>query len=340
MSFLWIELLWLLALVPVLILVYILIQRRRQKYALRYSSLTLVKDALGHGPGLRRHIPPALFIFGLAAMIFALARPVATVVLPSQQGTVILTVDVSGSMRADDLKPSRLEAAKAAARTFVEKQPRNVRIGVVSFSDSAAVVQSPTTDREAVLAAINRLNIQRRTAIGSAILTALDAIFEEPGTTPKPAPSPRDPLALPTATPTPAPVLPGSYTSAIIVLLSDGQSNTGPNPLDVVGQAADRGVRIYTVGVGNPAGTILRTEGFSIRVRLDEETLKRIAGQTDGQYFKADTETDLHNIYENLSTHLVLKPEQTELTAWFTGFATLVLLVAGALSLLWFHRLP
>jgi Ca-activated chloride channel family protein len=338
MSFLWPNMLWLLLLVPVLIFVYILRQRRRQKYAVRYASLSLVRDALGRGPGIRRHIPPILLLIGLTVMLFAIARPVATIILPSQQGTVILTIDVSGSMRASDLIPNRLEAAKAAARLFVEKQPRNVRIGVVSFSDVAAIVQAPTTDREAVLAAINRLSTQRRTAIGSGILTSLDAIFEEPGTTP--TPFSRDSPLLSEPPPTTAIAPPGSYTAAVIVLLSDGVSNTGPSPLDVVDQASNRGVRVYTVGVGSIGGTVLRVEGYSVRVQLDEATLKSIAVSTGASYFKAETETDLSNIYENLSTHLVFKPEQTELTAWFTGFAIVLLLIAGTLSLLWFNRLP
>ena len=338
MSFLWTEMLWLLLLVPVLVIAYILAQRRRQKYALRYSSLSLIKEALGHGPGIRRHIPPILFLIGLTTMIVALARPVATVMLPSQQGTAILTLDVSGSMRANDLEPSRLEAAKSAARLFVEKQPRNVRIGVVSFSDNAAIVQAPTTDREAVIAAINRLTVQRRTAIGSGIITSLNAIFEEPGATP--TPFRRDSLPLSEPTPTSAPLQRGTYAPAVVVLLSDGVSNTGPPPLEAVEQASNRGVRVYTVGVGSPQGTILRVEGYSIRVRLDEETLKRIAEKTDGSYFKADSETDLRNIYENLSTRLVFEAEQTELTAGFTGLAAVLLLIAGTLSLLWFNRLP
>lgn len=338
MTFLWFEMLWAMLVVPALIIAYILVQRRRRKYALRYASLSLVKEALGRGPGIRRHIPPALFLMGMAAMIFALARPAATIILPSQQATVILTLDVSGSMRAEDLKPNRIEAAKSAARAFVAKQPRNVRIGVVSFSNNASIVQAPTIDREAVLAAINRLAMQRSTAIGSGILTSLDAIFEEPGA--KPTPSSRDPLTLaePTAIPTPMPR--GAYAPAIVVLLSDGQSNTGPPPLQVVKQAANRGVRVYTVGMGSPEGTVLSFEGRSVRVRLDEETLKRIAEETDASYFRADSETDLRQIYENLSTQLVFKAEQTELTAGFTGLATVFLLVAGTLSLLWFNRLP
>lgn len=338
MSFLWTEMLWLLLLVPLLVVAYILIQRRRRKYALRYASLSLVKEALGRGPGMRRHIPPILFIIGVTVLMVAFARPVTTVILPSRQATVILTLDVSGSMRADDLKPTRLEAAKSAARLFVENQPRHVRIGVVSFSDNAAIVQAPTTDREAVLAAVNRLTPQRATAIGRGLLMSLDAIFEEPGATP--TPSSNSPLRLPGRTSPLTPVPRGTYSQAVIVLLSDGQSNVGPRPLDVVEQAANRGVRVYTVGVGSPGGTVLRFEGRSVRVLLDEATLKRIAEATGAQYFKADSQTDLRDIYENLSTRLVLKPEQTELTAGFSGLATVLLLIAGTLSLLWFNRLP
>jgi Ca-activated chloride channel homolog len=338
MSFLWIQMLWALLVVPVYIAAYVLIQRRRQKYVLRYASLSLVKEAVGRGPGVRRHIPPVLFLVGLATMVLAMARPVATVMLPSQQGTVILTVDVSGSMQANDLKPSRIEAAKAAARSFVDDQPPGVRIGVVSFSTSASVVQAPTTDREAVLAAIDRLAPQRSTAIGSGILTSLDAIFEQPGATPTPSSS--DALTAAEPTPTPTPVPHGTYAPAVIVLLSDGASNTGPEPLDAAKQAADRGVRVYTVGVGDPNGVILRLGGRSARVRLDEATLKSIAQETDGSYFRADSETNLQEIYKSLSTQLVFKAEQTELTAGFTGVAAALMLTAGALSLLWFSRLP
>ncbi|MBI2908931.1 MAG: VWA domain-containing protein [Chloroflexi bacterium] len=339
MSFLWTDMLWALLLLPALVIAYVLAQRRRKKYALRYSNLSLVKEALGRGPGVRRHIPAALFLLGLAIALFGLARPVATVMLPSQQGTVILTLDVSGSMRADDLKPNRLEAAKAAAISFVEHQPRNIRIGVVSFSGDAAIVQAPTTDREAVFAAIGRLTPQRATAVGSGILTSLDAIFEEPSARPTPF-SRRDPLRLSAPTPTPTPVARGAFAAAVIVLLSDGQSNAGPRPLQAATQAANRGVRVYTVGVGNPQGTVLRFDGRSMRVRLDEETLKRIADETDASYVRADSETDLRQIYENLSTQLVFKPEQTELTVGFTGLATVFLLLSGTLSLLWFNHLP
>ncbi|MDD4859588.1 MAG: VWA domain-containing protein [Dehalococcoidales bacterium] len=339
MSFLWIKLLWLLLLIPVLVLAYVLAQRRRRKYAVRYSSLALVRDAAGRGPGMRRHIPAIIFLTGLAVMIFALARPAATVMLPSQQATVILTFDVSGSMRADDIKPNRIEAAKSAALTFIGKQPQNIRIGIVSFSDGASIVQAPTKDREAIIAAVNRLAPQRRTAIGSGILTSLDAIFEQPDVA-NPVTRGRDPLGQPTPTPDFKQVPPGTYAPAVIVLLSDGVSNTGPLPLEVVEQASNRGVRIYTVGLGSTEGAVLRADGFSMRVRLDEDTLKRIAQNTDGTYYKASNETDLHDIYEALSTNIVLTPEKTELTAGFTGLAIVLLLAAGTLSLLWFSRLP
>jgi len=341
MSFLWPDFLWLLLLIPLLIIAYIIVQRRRQKYALRYASLSLVKEALGRGPGIRRHIPPILFLLGMAGMIVALARPVATIMLPSQQGTIVLTIDVSGSMQAQDMQPSRMEAAKAAARVFVEKQPPSVRIGVVSFSDNAAVVQAPTSDREAILSAINRLSPQRGTAIGRGLLTSVESIFEDPTARAAPTVGSRNDLLVPPApTATPLPVPRGSFGAGVVVLLSDGESNVGPRPLDVVKQVADRGVRVYTVGVGSPQGTILNVQGRMIRVRLDEETMIKIAEETSGEYFKADTESDLKTVYENLSTRVVFRAEQTELTALFTGGAMVFVLLAGALSLLWFSRLP
>src|SRR5512142_253830 len=180
MDFLWPYMLWLLLLVPVLIAAYILAQRRRQKYALRYASLSLVKEALGRGPGWRRHVPPFLFLLAVIAMIIALARPVSVLRLPGEEGTIILTIDTSGSMAADDLSPSRMEAAKAAARTFVQSQPKSVRIGIVSFTDTAFMVQAPTTDQDSVLAAIDRLYPQRGTAIGSGLVASIKALYDAP----------------------------------------------------------------------------------------------------------------------------------------------------------------
>ncbi len=334
MQFQWPWMLWFLLLIPALVVIYILAQRRRQRYALRYASLSLVKEALARGPGWRRHVPAAVFLASLAVMIFALARPFMVVTLPSEQGTVILTMDVSGSMRADDIKPTRLEAAKAAALAFVDKQPPGVKIGVVSFSDNAFLVQAPTDQKDAIVAAISRLTPRRGTAIGSALLTSVDAIDEganlEGG----------EPITSTVPTPTPTPMPQGVYQPAIIVLLSDGQSNRGPAPLDVVDQVAARGIRVYTIGVGSVQGTVLRAFGRSMRVQLDEQTLKSIAAATGGAYYNASTEQDLQRIYQNLGTHLVFTKQQSETAAEFTGVAALLAIVAGALSLMWFNRLP
>ncbi len=344
MSFIWPTALLLLVVVAGLAALYVLAQRRRHRYALRYANLSLVREAIGKGPGWRRHVPPALFLLALAFMSIAVARPQAVVAVPSQEGTVILAIDVSGSMLAEDMKPNRMEAAKAAARAFVEKQNDTVKIGVVSFSGDASIVQSPTTDKSLVLAAINRLRPQRATAIGRAILVSLDAIFESMGSedalpssileqqTQSGAPRP-------TATPLPA-YLQGQHAAASIVLLSDGQNNQFPPPLDVVDQATSRGVRIYTIGVGSASGTIVRLQGRSVRTALDETTLKRVAELTDGEYFNANTEADLRQVYENLTTQLVIRNEKTELTAYFTLAAAVFAVMAGAFSLLWFNRLP
>jgi Ca-activated chloride channel family protein len=343
MTFQWISMLWFLLLVPVLVLFYLWAQRRRQKFAIRYASLMLVKDALGRGPGFRRHIPALLFLVALAVMIFALARPFATISLPSNRGTVILALDISGSMRAQDVKPTRLDAAKQAALEFVNKQPPRVRIGVAAFSGTAALVQAPTIARDDIRAAIDRLILQRGTAIGSGILVSLDAIFEDEqqGQPQTSLSAPNDPLLpAPPSPPEPDPVAPGSNNSAVIVLLSDGQNNQGPDPLDAAEKAANRGIRIYTVGLGSARGDVIGFEGRSFRVGLDEAGLKRIAQNTGGQYFKANDAGDLLKIYKSLSTRLIVGKDQTEVTALFTAIAMALLLLAGTLSLLWFNRLP
>jgi Ca-activated chloride channel homolog len=364
MSFQWPQLLWLLLLIPLLVGIYILSQRRRRRYAARYASLIVVNDALGRGPGFRRHIPAILFVVGLAVGIFALARPQATVLLPSSRGTVILALDMSGSMRARDVQPSRFEAAKAAARAFIAKQPRNVRIGIVAFSASAALVQAPTTSHEDLTTAMDRLRLQRGTAIGSAILVSLDAIFEDaksaqdaagdqpaaqdqqllPGGPQQaqrgaPRQDPNQPLGSTPDPSEPVPVAPGSYTAAAILLLTDGQNNTGPDPLDAAEQAANRGVRVFTVGVGTTRGDVVGAEGRFFRVQLDEPSLKKIAQNTAAGYYRADNEADLVRIYEALSVRLTMGRSQTEVTALFTGIAMAVLLLGASLSLAWFRRM-
>jgi Ca-activated chloride channel homolog len=338
MNFTWPTDLWFILVAPLLLGAYVIFQRRRHRYALRYANLSLVREALGRGPGVRRHVPAALFLLAIAALAFASARPTATVDVPRAEGTVVLAIDVSGSMLADDLKPTRLDAAKAAARQFVEQQGPDVQIGVVSLSSSAALVQAPTTDRDAVISAIGRLRPQSATAIGLGILAGLDAIFEDPEVTP-PSVDALQQLRS-GVVPTPGPFQPVLNDPATIVLLSDGQNNVPPPPLAIINAAISRGIRIYTVGIGTTAGTTVHIRGQTLHETLDETTLKQIAQLTDAQYFNAASASHLAAIMRNLKTQLVLVREKTEVTAVFTALAALLAATAGALSLLWFNRLP
>jgi len=341
MTFLWPEMLWLLIVLPLLLAAYFLVLRRKKKLALRYASLALVRDAMGAGQRIRRHVPPFLFFLALAAMIVAIARPQATITLPTQHETVILAMDISGSMRATDVEPNRLVAAQNAAKQFVAEQPENVRIGVVAFAGTATVAQAPTRNREDVIAAIDRFQLQRATAIGSAIIVSLATIFPDAGidigalTYGAEIPRKGEKPAPPAHKPVPA----GSYASAVIILLTDGQRTTGPDSIQMARMAADRGVRIYTVGVGTPDGKIIGFEGWSMRVRLDEETLKAIADITRGEYFYAGNALDLNKVYQSLNARLVLERKKTEVTALFAAVAALLAVVSAALSLAWFHRI-
>ena len=343
MLFFWPTALWTLALVPALVALYVLAQRRRRKYALRYASLSMVKEALGSGPGIRRHIPPALTLAALALMLVGFARPYTELHVPTQEGTVVLAMDVSGSMNADDVKPNRLEVSKAAAKAFVAKQSEHVRIGVVSFASDASIVQSPTTDKELVIEAIDRLRTQRATAIGRGILISLDAIFEGSEDEPpsvkwlrpdlQPAPGEAIPSASPKARSIPR-------AAATIVLLTDGQNNQYPPPLTIVEEASSRGVRVYTIGLGTAQGTVIRIGGRAIRTALDEDTLKRVAALTDAEYFNAQNEQELKNVYESLTTELVLRKEKAEVSGLFSAAAALLTILAAGLSLRWFGRIP
>jgi Ca-activated chloride channel homolog len=256
---------------------------------------------------------------------------------------VILAMDISGSMRATDVEPNRLVAAQNAAKQFVAEQPENVRIGVVAFAGTATVAQAPTRNREDVIAAIDRFQLQRATAIGSGIIVSLAAIFPDQGidvgTITYGAETPRRGEKT-TAPPPPAkPVAPGSYASAVIILLTDGQRTTGPDSIMAAKMAAERGVRVYTVGVGTPEGKIIGFEGWSMRVRLDEETLKEIAKVTNAEYFYAGNAVDLNKVYQALNAKLVLERKKTEITALFAALAALLAVVSAALSLAWFHRI-
>jgi Ca-activated chloride channel homolog len=336
MTFLWPWMLFLLLLVPLLVFFYVRQQRRRRKLVAQYGSMGFAQGSAG-APGVRRHVPPALFLIALAILIVAVARPETVINLPRVEGTVILAFDVSGSMAADDMKPSRMDAAKAAARDFVQRQPRTVEIGIAAFSDNGFSVQTPTNDQDEILSAINRLSPQRGTSVANGILASLKAIdVQNQGDQ---APRLYSNLA-PTETVTPPPVPQGTYTNAVIILLSDGENNEQPNPITTAQTAADRGIRIYTVGLGSAAGVNLHINGFTVHTQLDEATLQQISQITGGTYYNAQSTEQLRSIYDNLTPQLVIKPERTEVTAVFVGASILVMLLAGTFSLLWFSRLP
>lgn len=333
MTFLWPLMLLLLFGIPLCVVWYTRRQTRRRELVARYGSLGLIRGPAGRDLGLRRHLPPLLFLLSLGILIVALARPVTSVSLPQLEGTIILAFDVSASMNAEDLTPTRMEAAKAAARAFVERQPRTVRIGVVSFSDSSFPAQSPTNERGEIIAAINRLAPQRGTSLGNGILMSIQALSATPATR-------YYSNATPTPTPLPTPMPRGTYTNGAIILLTDGENNTAPDPLEVAQVAADRGIRIYPVGIGSTAGTEINVEGFTLYTQLDEPMLQQIAQVTGGQYFSAVDAEGLQAIYGALNTALVMKTQDTEVTALVTGVGLLVLLVGASLSMAWFSRLP
>jgi Ca-activated chloride channel family protein len=344
MSFIWPPMLLLVLAVPLGAALYQFLERRRRRRVVRFGVLGVAAPPRGMsrpgGPGrpgrLRRRLPAGLILAGLTILVVALARPQSVVGLPRVEGTVVLAFDVSGSMAADDLAPTRMEAAKAAAREFVGLQPPAVRIGVVAFSDSGFSIQVPTNDQSLVLAAINRLVPERGTSIARGILSSVATI----------AAADADPTAgyytnrSPEPTPVPTPVPKGTYAPAAIVLLTDGENNQLPDPLVAAQTAADRGIRIYTVGIGSAAGTTLDIDGFKVHSQLDESMLRQISDTTGGHYYAADNADALKTIYDTIDTHLVIRPEAMEVTSLFAGAGVLFLLVGGVASLAWLGRLP
>jgi len=349
-NFLWPEYLWLLLAAPALVAVYVVLLRRSRR-AIRYASLILVKQALGPGRQFRRHIPPLLFLSAIVAAIVAIARPTSSITLPSEQRTIILAMDVSLSMRATDIEPNRIVAAQAAARAFVQELPQDVRLGIVTFAGTASVVQAPTRSREDLIAAIDRFELQRHTAIGSGIIVSLATIFPEEGidlesaifgsafsrANARGAPIERAPKAEKKLV---KPVVAaGSYASAAIILLTDGRRTTGPNPLDAARMAADHGVRVFTVGFGSATGGSVDIGGMSIYMQFDEETLKAIADVTKAEYFHAASAADLNKVYAGLNTRLALEKKQTEIAALAAAVAAVLAVASAMLSVLWFSRM-
>ena len=351
MTFMWPQFLWLMLLLPLLILVYIWLLRRKKKMALRYASLSIVREAMGKGQSFRRHIPPLLFLLSLAAMLVASSRPFAVITLPSDQQTIMLAMDVSGSMRATDVKPNRLVASQDAAKAFLAELPRNIRVGIVAFAGTASVVQPPTLSRDDLVAAIDKFQLQRGTAIGNGIVVSLAELFPDAGIEIASMQTGRDRqrgVAIDQASVLGKdgkekkpflPVAPGSYQSAAIILLTDGQRTTGVDSMDAAKAAADRGVRIYTVGVGTVDGETIGFEGWSMRVKLDEETLKGIARNTQAEYFYAGTAGDLKKVYESLSSRLTVVKKETEISGLLALVAAAFALLSAGLSLAWFNRI-
>jgi Ca-activated chloride channel family protein len=346
MTFLSPEWLWLLALLLPLPVLYVLALRRRAADALRFPDMDLVRQAAAGRRAWRRHVPPALLFLALAAMLLAVARPAAMLTLPYERATVVLAIDVSGSMRAADIAPDRMTVAKAAARQFVAEQPRTTRVGLVAFSTSAMIAAEPTVVRDDVLVAIDGLRPQRFTAAGSGIVTALQAIFPEETLDLSGLPLVRrewearsldepDPATDGDGEAKPArkPVPPGSHTSAVIVLLSDGRTNVGIQPLDAARLAADLGVRVFTVGFGTVQGGNVNFGGGWMRAQLDEDTLRGIAEITGGKYFLAKSAADLRKAYESLTTQFVAETKRTEVTAFAAALAFLLLVLALGLRI-------
>lgn len=342
-SFLWPSLLWALLALPLLVALYFWLLARRKRQAVPLASLGLVRQALGRGGDWRRHLPPLLLALALGLLLLALARPVATLTLPLREQTLLLAMDVSGSMRATDVEPSRIVASQTAAKAFVKDLPRNLKVGVISFAGTAAVVQAPTTSRDDVIAAIDRFQLQRGTAIGSGIVLSLATLFPDAGIDLSEVTGERRmPRALGAdpgkARPEFTPVPPGSYGAGAVILLTDGARTTGPDPLDAAKLAADRGVKVYTVGFGTTNGEVIGFDGWSMRVRLDEASLKNIANLTQAEYFYAGSAQDLKKVYDTLSSRLVFERKETEVTALLAGAAALLVVLAAGLSLAWFGR--
>ena len=321
-----------LLLVPACGFLYWRLQRRHRDTA-SLGTLGIVRAGSVKPVGWRRHLPPTIFLLGLTILLLATARPQMELALPHMEGIVVLAFDVSASMAADDLQPSRMAATKEAALAFVERRPRNIKIGVVAFSDGALVVQPPTDDQLALSATIDRLVPQSGTSLGHGILIALNAISDAQN-------ADRNRLNRTQRSLTPTPVPRGAFEPAAIVLLTDGENTEAPDPLAAAQTAIEQGVRIYSVGIGSSAGTTLVIDGFNVFTQLDEEMLKTIALVTEGEYFRAQNAEDFRAVYDNLDTKFVVRSEEMEVTSILAGTSILALLIGGALSLLWFGRIP
>lgn len=354
MNFLAPELLLGLLLIPVAIGFYLWAQRRRTKYAVRFTNLDLLANLAPRRPSWRRHLPPAIYLAAIAALLIGLARPTMVMAVPREDATVILTMDVSGSMKATDVSPTRLDAARAAALSFINQLPDKVRVGLVAFASEPVTLVSPTTDREQVKSALDSLRPLDGTAMGDALMQVLD-IAEKiqaesktatdatatpaPSATPTPSAS-ADPNAskVPTDQPSGQPLV-------AAILLSDGANSTGATePLDAAQRAAKLNVPIYTIALGTPDGTVTVPDQFGQEVTLpvppDTQTLQQIAETTGGKAFDAPTAEDLKQVYDNLESRIGYTEQRQEVTFALVGAGLLLVMAGAGLSALWFGRLP
>lgn len=343
MIFLWPEYLWLMLALPVLPALYVWLLRRRRKAALRYSSLGIVRGAAG-AANWRRHAPPALLLLAFAGLMLAAARPMSRVAMPWARSSIILAMDVSLSMRVADVKPTRMAAAQEAAKSFLRDLPRDIEVGLVTFAGSSHVAQRATLDRASLVAAIDGIQMQIGTAVGNAIVSSLAELFPDHGLDVGEMTFGNTPRARSLddkANPPPrafTPVAPGSYKSSAIILLSDGRRTTGIDTLEAAKLAADRGVRIYVVGLGTVEGDAATDDGFAIYLKLDEPTLREVARMTGGEYHHAGTAEQLRGVYENLGTRLQVQTRETELSGPLALVSALLAVLAAGLSVLWFGR--
>lgn len=328
MSFVWPKLLVLLVLSPAFLVAYVLLQRRRMERARALAAQGFVPTAAAARKRRLRHVPFAFFFLALTLMLLALARPQANVTLPKREGTVILAFDVSNSMAATDLEPTRMDAAKEAAKAFVRKQPLTVKIGVVAFSDGGLVTQAPTNVEGDVIAAIDRLKPQGATSLGKGLFTSLNAIAGKPiAIDVNAAQGDLDSVDI------------GYFGNASVVLLSDGENTQDPDPLQIAQLASVAGVHVYPIGIGSPEGTVLQIDGFSMATKLDEELLTQIADLTDGTYYHVADAESLSKVYDKIDLKFTRAKQFTEVTGLVSGAGALLFVIGGALSLAWFGRL-
>jgi Ca-activated chloride channel family protein len=340
-SFLWPSMLWLLVLVLVLAAGYVWLDVRRRRATVNHPALKSIGMAMRGGTGWRRHASAVLTLLALSALIFAIARPQAVMTLPSRIKTVILVIDLSGSMRAQDVRPSRIRAAQQAARVLLDAQPAGVSVGVVAMAGTAALAQAPSRSKDDVAAAIEGLKPQGGTALGNGLLVALTTLLPEAASD---AERLMNGIEVAQAKKSGAPsdddaATPGSYASGAIVLFSDGENNAGPGAVEAAQLVATYGVRVYTVGVGTTEGVVLSADGWSARVRLDEKVLKQVADETGAEYFRLEDAASLKKVYRALNARLAFdKRDQVEVTALFAAAGALLAACAGLLSLWWFGR--